>query len=165
MLAYDPDTGVFTRRVSSGNQMRGNRAGTHDSRGHIQIRVNGVLYGAHRLAWVYMTGAWPKEQIDHRNGVRDDNRWTNLRPATHLENVQNQVARRDNKTGYLGVHRIRKTGRYCAQITVAGEHHVLGVSFKTPQEAHAAYLAAKRDLHPFQPIPRDCIQDESTVTA
>ena len=82
LLQYDPETGVVTRLVKSSNGIKvGDVAGTADARGYILIRVDGWLHLAHRLAWLHMTCEWPKGMIDHINGVRDDNRWSNLRRA------------------------------------------------------------------------------------
>ena len=82
LLQYDPETGVFTRLVKTSNGIKvGDVAGTADARGYILIRVDGWLHLAHRLAWLHMTCEWPKGMIDHINGVRDDNRWSNLRRA------------------------------------------------------------------------------------
>ena len=83
MLHYDPETGVFTRLWT------GNVTGCPDAKGYLRIAADGRSYRAHRLAVLYMTGAWPSEQIDHINQVRTDNRWSNLRPATNGENGAN----------------------------------------------------------------------------
>jgi hypothetical protein len=97
-----------------------------------------------------MTGAWPLFEIDHRNGIGTDNRWKNLRDGTRSFNIQNQRrARSDNKTGFLGVHRSGKKERkgFVAKIQLDGKQRYLGV-FSTAEAAHAAYLAAKRRIHP-----------------
>lgn len=150
VLRYDPATGLFKRRHVTRNWRE--FAGAQDSQGHVQIRVDGPLYAAHRLAWLYMTGEWPKAGVDHRNGIRSDNRWTNLRAATAAENCQNQVARCTNKSGVLGV-RLLKNGKWNAQIQAGGKKKNLG-QFDTLEEAGQAYLAAKQRLHAFQPTPR-----------
>jgi hypothetical protein len=92
-----------------------------------------------------MTGAWPAGQVDHLNGARTDNRWTNLREATAAVNSQNQrVAYPRNKSGFLGVRAFR--AGWTAQITVARKQVYLG-NFSTPEAAHEAYVKAKRELH------------------
>lgn len=92
-----------------------------------------------------MTGGWPTNEIDHKNGVKDDNRFGNLRQATHLLNQQNQrKAQRKNKAGLLGV--CAKRNGFMASIKVNGKNKWLG-SFSTPELAHAAYVAAKRKFH------------------
>ena len=146
LLHYDPDTGVFTwiRR------RRGTRFGHGAGRlnhGYVSIRVLGREYGAHRLAWLYMTGRWPADQIDHKNCIRNNNRWDNLREADYSLNQQNRKSAPSNNrtTGLLGVRPRGK--RFMAKIMLNGEVHYLG-TFDTPQLAHGAYLDGKRRLHP-----------------
>ena len=115
------------------------------SHGYICIRVDNVLYTAHRLAWLYAYGRWPTHQLDHINKDRADNRLCNLREATNAENAQNRK-RRDNKTGYTGVN--RENNKWKAEIKLNYKTIRLGL-FDTPEEAHAAYLSAKHGLHPF----------------
>ena len=147
LLHYNPDTGVFTWLVYRAPLARaGDIAGTHDSHGHRQIRVQRKLYGAHRLAWFYAQGEWPKFDIDHMNRIKDDNRIANLRDVSTTLNCQNAVeARSNSKSKLLGVHRTRYS--FIAQIAVNGKKQHLG-SFKTADAAHAAYVEAKRELHP-----------------
>jgi hypothetical protein len=151
-LVYDSVTGAFTRRVSAGNQAAGSVAGTRDSHGYVQIRVHGRLRLAHRLAWLYMTGAWPAAGIDHIDGRRDNNRWANLREATQAENTQNNAVRRNNKCGLLGVSR-QRNGLWRAQIQSGGKRRCVD-DCATPEEAHAHYLLMKAELHAFSPKPR-----------
>ena len=154
LLAYNPDTGVFTWLVKSNRKIRiGDIAGHLDGKGYRRIKVEQKRYQAHRLAWLYMTGAWPVAQIDHRNGNKDDNRWDKLREATNAENQQNRVINRNNTSGLMGVCWNRKMGKWQAQIRGAGHRRFLGL-FTDPEAAHAAYLAAKAEIHPFQPVPR-----------
>ena len=103
-------------------------------------------YSAHRLAWLYVHGAWPTGQIDHINGDRGDNRISNLRDVTPALNTQNQrrAARSNKSSGLLGVTANR--GRWLAQISIGGKSRNLG-RYATPEEAHAVYVAAKRVLH------------------
>ena len=147
VLHYDPETGVWTWLVRTSSRIEvGDVAGTVDASGYLKLQVDGVLYRAHRLAWLWMTGEWPPQFVDHINGVKGDNRWSNLRPATPSENQQNQRrAQSHNKLGMLGVRRYRK--RFKAQIKVDWRQIHLG-TFDTPDQAHEAYIAAKRRLHP-----------------
>lgn len=154
-LHYDHETGVFTWRSRTSNRVKiGDIAGAIDLNGYRLIGVDGRLYKAHRLAWLYVYGRWPVKQIDHINGVRDDNRFANLREATSGENHQNITRRSDNTSGFIGVTWHRQNMKWMAQIRVDGRYHYLGC-FNTSEEANAAYLKAKADLHTFQPVPRE----------
>lgn len=144
LLHYDPSTGIFTRLKSYGSYQNGllrkNRfdfTGCLNKAGHVVIRLLGYKYFAHRLAWLYMTGAWPKEQIDHIDGKRDNNIFSNLREATRHQNQQNKPARGATQDKY---------GKWSAQIGANGRHYHLGY-FATESEAHAAYLEGCRKYH------------------
>lgn len=151
LLSYDPATGLFTRLIAGrGPHVAGSIAGSPNQYRHIRITIDGKRYQAHRLAWFYMTCKWPvSDDIDHRNGIRDDNRWENLREADRSLNMQNQRrARVDNKSGLLGVQTNDwATGRnYTARIQHRSKRIYIG-SYQTPEAAHAAYLQVKRQLH------------------
>lgn len=142
LLEYSPDTGRFIWR--SGKRA-GQEAGFGRARGRIQICIAGRNYYAHRLAWVYVNGVEPAGVIDHANGNALDNRIGNLRDTSQSGNLENQRrARRDNSTGLLGVS--EKRGKWRAAIKVHGKTKHLG-TFASADEAHAAYLAAKRNFH------------------
>ncbi|MCI0598744.1 MAG: HNH endonuclease [Beijerinckiaceae bacterium] len=145
VLAYDPDTGVFTWRVARGRQSAGPEAGSLDGRGYRQIRIDGRRYQAHRLAWLYMAGAWPKDEIDHVNMDCADNRFENLREATRSQNQANIRAQSNNTSGFKGVCWHKRDRRWEAKIMVCGRKKHLGY-FDTPKAAHAAYVAAAK-LH------------------
>lgn len=143
LLRYDPETGHFTWRVNRGPRRAGERAGNVTV---IEaVGVDGTLYPAHRLAWLYMTGEKPNE-IDHKNGNNNDNRWENLRDGTHAQNCQNR-RRALTATGLLGVYPCA-SGRFFSTIRVEGKPLYLG-SFDTKEDAHAAYVSAKRQRHEF----------------
>lgn len=146
LLHYDPEAGLFTRLVSrSGPKSKaGDVAGCDNGQGYIRIYVDGKPYKAHRLAWFYMTGEWVDE-VDHRNTVRSDNRWANLREATRGQNRTNCAAYRNNTSGHKGVSLYRRTGKWTAQIQKRGQKHFLGY-FDTPEAAHEAYAKAANDL-------------------
>ncbi len=147
LLSYDNAAGVFTcLERTSNRRLVGKAAGTiNKTTGYLIVGVDGVQYQAHRLAWLYMTGRWPAEEIDHINGVRDDNKWGNLREASRVLNAENMHrARVDNSTGLLGVRKMR--GKFQANIRVGGRSVNCG-TYPTPELAHEAYLAAKRSLH------------------
>lgn len=144
LLEYDPETGVFTRLTTVSQAKAGSAAGSL-SAGYLAVRLDGKLYYCHRLAWLYMTGQWPRQHVDHINGRRTDNRWSNLRDVARRTNQQNmRHAFASNTTGLLGVSKNHK--RFMANIGVPGGTRYLG-TFDTPEEAHAAYLAAKRQFH------------------
>jgi len=143
LFAYDPATGQFTRLVKGGKR----KVGSVHSAGYVQMRVNREDHLAHRLAWLYMTGEWPADEIDHKNRVRSDNRWLNLRCADRSANSQNTAIRTDNAAGIRGVYWCEQRQKWCADIQAAGRRHRLG-RFDTQEAAAAAYAAAAERLHP-----------------
>ena len=150
LLAYDPETGDLTWKAAVCNVKPGDRAGTvGGGGGYLSVQLGGRRYQAHRLAWLLMTGVWPTGQVDHRDGSRINNKWSNLRDVTQSVNQQNQrQPHQRSTTGLLGVRRIgRLTLKpFTATIKVSGRNRHLGC-FTTAEEAYAAYLTAKRQLH------------------
>ena len=148
ILHYNPKTGLFTRITRSARAVQiGDVAGSMTDRGYIEISVLNTRYRAHRLAFLYMSGAWPEGEVDHINGKRDDNRWVNLREGSLTKNRQNiRRAQENNLFGLLGVYLGDGPNPWRARITVNKKCIHLG-SFRTKESAHAAYLAAKRELH------------------
>lgn len=145
VIRYDAETGVFVWLERIGRSVVGEKAGSKQSCGYWQIWIDGEPYLAHRLALFYVYGCWPKNDVDHINGVRTDNRLQNLREVDRGLNMQNQRrARSDNSTGFLGVVPNRK--RFSAQIRTEGKTRCLG-TYDTPEQAHDAYVKAKRVLH------------------
>ena len=127
-LHYDPETGVFTWRVPPARNVKnGSVAGCLTSHGYIQIGVKNRLYAAHRLAWLYVYGKWPTNLIDHINGVRSDNRITNLREATSAENQYNILKEKNNTSGVKGVTWSKQHKKWRAQCRVNGKNHRLGL--------------------------------------
>ena len=152
VLSYDPDSGVFTwigKTGSSANSFIGKEAGCIARKKNYSvrlIRVNKRLYRAHVLAWLYVYGEYPANQIDHIDGNPLNNRIDNLRDVPQTTNMQNlKSSRRDNKLGLLGVH-MRRDGKYIAQITANGVAKFIGV-FGNENDAHQAYINEKRRLH------------------
>lgn len=141
-LHYDPATGAFTWLVRSGGKSTvSSPAGYVDkSTGYWKVRLDGRNYYAHRLAFLYMTGEWPKQQVDHINRDRADCRWSNLRDVSVKVNARNTGPRRRNLLGVKGVSRI-PCGNYVANIYRDGRARYLG-SFPTIQQAAAAYARA-----------------------
>lgn len=148
LFDYDPETGIFVRKVAVCNAKVGRETGSVNTGGHLGFRIDKKMYLAHRLAWLYVHGAWPTGQIDHINGIPTDNRIDNLRDVSRSINSQNlHAARRDNKVGMLGVCWRGSSKKFIAQIQVGGKVRHLGM-FKTAEDAHQAYLQAKRQHHP-----------------
>jgi hypothetical protein len=144
LLDYDPDTGWFRWRVSSQRVRVGQIAGNYARRGYWDIMVDGRSYRAHRLAWLYMTGKFPDRELDHIDGDGTNNRFSNLREATRSQNMANSRRRSDSKCDFKGVY--QRDSSCFAHITTNGRQIHLG-RFNTPEEAHAAYMAAARLHH------------------
>lgn len=153
-LSYNPATGEFTRLVRSGPAKVGSIAG-HQShpRGYKQVTINYKSYYAHRLAWLYMTGEWP-DVIDHIDGNTANNRWSNLRNCSMPENMQNMKSSglSSNTSGHIGVSRHKGKWRAKIRHTSNGKRNYTNLGdYNTPEEAAAAYKAAKKVLHKFHP--------------
>lgn len=146
LLEYSPESGVFTWLVSPARQVkRGAVAGNVERSGYRRIRLDGVLYRAARLAWLYVHGEWPSGEVDHVNHQRSDDRISNLRDVSHRTNCHNPAGPfAHGSTGKLGAHRNGR--RFAAKIVVDGRSVWLG-RHVTPDAASAAYDAAKRQLH------------------
>lgn len=150
LIEYDKDLGIFYRRASRFPAQIGKETGSLDAVGYVRIHIDGVNHLAHRLAWFYIHGAWPLGPIDHRDGNRSNNVFSNLRDATMRINAENQRGANSRSiVGVLGVSHSGKT-RYRAQIVaqLAGfkVRMYLG-TYDTAEDAHAVYLALKRKLH------------------
>lgn len=137
LLDYNADTGEFFWKVPRGNRRIGSPAGSPDPKGYIVIIIGRRHCLAHRLAWLWMTGEWPNECIDHIDGDRGNNRWVNLREATYSQNNMNRT--RNQRALPQGVYPSRE--RFVAQLNINGKRRHLGV-FATPEDAHEAYQQA-----------------------
>jgi len=153
MVSYDPDTGVFTRLVSKARAKVGDVMGVMDPSGYVLIPLNNRLYRAHRLAWLYMTGSWPVEFIDHIDRNRANNSWKNLREASATVNAQNSSLRSDNKSGVKGVTWCNTHHKWLAQIRVDRRTKYLGL-FTDLTEAAEVRARAEDRLHPFFTKPK-----------
>ena len=135
-LEYNPKTGVLMWR----NGKRKNcLAGSVNSHGYSYLKVNGRVYKCHRIAFLFAFGRWPAI-VDHINGVRTDNRISNLREVTQSQNRMNARRRSDNTSGFTGVKWKSNHGKWCAEIKVNGRIITIGY-FDDQQSA----LAARRD--------------------
>ena len=119
ILHYNPETGIFTRKRPTGyGTKKGQVVGSERSKGYLGVSINTKSYLLHRLAWFYTTNRWPKDQIDHINGVKNDNRWCNLREATNKQNCLAQGVRSDNTSGYKGVYWHKASQKWLASVQI-----------------------------------------------
>jgi len=142
ILDYNQDTGIFTWKFGNKRNTKANQiAGSIHPQGYRFICIKNKNYTAHRLAWMYVFGEMPKNQIDHINGIKDDNRIVNLRQVIHSENQQNK-----HKTKGYSWHKKRQLWE--AYIRVNGKKITLGY-FKNEQDAKLKRTEAKHKYHPF----------------
>jgi hypothetical protein len=149
ILNYNHETGVFTWKIRPAQNVQiGDKAGCKwGDRGYWRVKIDSKAYSYHRLVWLYMTGAWPLGEIDHKNGEKTDNRFENLRDVTSSVNQQNRRApQRNNVVGLLGVYWESRRSKWISRIMVNGKKRFVGY-FDCPQDAHVAYIKAKRALH------------------
>lgn len=155
---YSPDTGelVWRRRPLHhfksprgewqwNARYAGTVAGSTHSGGYVQVVVNKKKLFAHRIAWVFISGSWPTDEIDHINGDKSDNRKDNLRAATHSENGRNKKISSRNTSGAKGVHWFDRTQKWSAHLNIGGRQTTLGY-FDTIAEA-AESVRAAREIH------------------
>lgn len=143
VMDYDPETGEFWWKPT--------RAGCITSEGRVQIALQGKIYRAHRLAWLWMTGEWPPDPVDHWNMDATDNRWVNLRLATNTENKRNVGSQPRRSPLYDGQPPLKgvspfKGGKWQSFIKVNGQSIYLGL-YDTQEEAYAAYCEASAKYH------------------
>lgn len=152
ILDYDPETGIFTwLKTMPPRGRKGAIAGHTAKNGRPIIGLHQKLYYSYRLAWLYMTGAWPAKDLDHIDGNPANNRFANLRPCTMSQNQENlRKCRSSSKSGVLGAWPT-PGGRWYSAIKASGKYMYLG-NFDSAEKAHAAYLAAKRKYHPFNQL-------------
>lgn len=134
-LHYDPETGVFTRQSRVVGYL------DEGANGYIRIRIKGKQYLAHRLAWLYVFGQWPENEIDHINGIKIDNHITNLRSATHSQNQAYSGLMKNNTSGYKGVFWHKQSRKWEAHIRINGKSVTLCRSHNI-EEARKAFEAA-----------------------
>jgi hypothetical protein len=141
LLNYDLDTGVFTWRHSRRGLKAGAVAGRISGAGYWQLCIDSAYFYAHRVAWLYVTGEWPKSQIDHIDLDKKNNRFANLRNADRVQNQGNRPMSRHNASGIKGVRWNRHVQKWQARLTDDGRDRHLG-HFDNITEASAAYQTA-----------------------
>lgn len=145
-LRYDPASGLFYwREKNSWRTKIGDVAGTPMKRGYWKITVRGRSYYAHRLAWFYVYGVWPAQQMDHIDRDRTNNKLSNLRLANQQNNSANMFRMRQNTSGFKGVRWHKAAKKWIARIKYCGEEIHLGLFVKI-EDAVAAYEAKAREL-------------------
>ena len=166
LLDYNPETGEFYWRERTpdliwtdkerdrewecnrwNSQWAGKRAGCVNKRdGYRYIKIYAKRYSEHRLAYFIMEGAWPHDEIDHKDGDVGNSKWENLRPATRLQNGYNLKLYTSSTTGFKGVSLHKLSGKYQTYITVNRKRVYLGL-FDTPEEAHVKVCEARLKYH------------------
>lgn len=144
-LLYRPIQGDFIWLNPSKyhSKLHGTIAGSLDAKGYVRVKIDGKPYLAHRLAWFYMTGAWPKKQLDHRNKVKNDNSWLNLREADDSDQNGNKDLRINNTSGFRGVYYMKRRNVWIAQLCTK-PYKYLG-SYQTKEEAAEKYKEAAKE--------------------
>lgn len=145
VLDYNPETGLFLWKMAFCRKVRVGASAGCSYGGYKHISVDKRLYRAHRLAWLYVHGEWPAGDIDHINGNRSDNRIANLRDVSRRVNLQNiRDPKPSNKSGLLGAS---KNGKFWAAVIRTNGKRLFVGNFPTPEQAHHAYVEAKRRMH------------------
>jgi len=145
-FVYLPETGEFFHKKNNRpNINKAGKAGTVSKVGYVYLSYRNISIPAHRVAMAIMEGRWPPHHVDHINRVKTDNRYCNLRHATHSENLRNKLVRRDSSTGIKGVQ-LRANGRWRAYIKAPEKLVHLGC-FDTPEEATRARIEAAKIYH------------------
>lgn len=148
LFDYDEITGIVVWKKSRSPRIKiGSPVKYTNKFGYIQVRLEGKLWMLHRLIWLMQTGTFPKGEIDHIDGNRSNNAWSNLRDVSKFKNMQNRRrADKDSKTGVLGVTFDKQRNKYRAQLTMNGKK-VLNKIFNTVEEASNAYKQAKENYY------------------
>ena len=141
LLVYSRLTGVFTRRRTTQWYKKGDVAGRLHHSGGIDISIDNVRYASSNLAWLYVTGKWPKEILDHENHKRSDNSFKNLKEKSQLYNSRNRSLNKNNTSGFTGVVKAKYCKGWVSQIRVSYKYIYLGF-FKYKKDAVAARKAA-----------------------
>lgn len=140
LFEYDPTSGLFFRKIGAGSYRKDWTQGTRQSNGYRFFIINGKKYLAHRLAFLLAYGRYPSGVIDHVNGIRSDNRLSNLRDVTQGDNTKNTHVRLDMKRKFSGCTFDAKRNKWKAEARIKGKRYSLG-RFTTEHEAHEAYVS------------------------
>lgn len=146
LLRYSPEAGVFEWRSPRHKVAEGALAGCVNENGYLYICLDGEVYRAHHLAWLYVTGLWPETEIDHADGDKLNNLFSNLRLATRAENCWNAKLKVGNTSGVKGVSLDKRTGQWDARIRCNGKQYFLG-SHRLIEDAAAAVAKKRKELH------------------
>ncbi len=153
VFGYNKDGSLFWKtKAGNGRIAAGTLAGYPTTCGGRKVMYQKKAYWVHHIVWLMHNGNLPTQFVDHINGDRSDNRIENLRLCSQSENMQNRSRHGIGESNLLGAHK-RRGGKWEAAITLRGQKQWLGV-FSTAEEAHAAYLSAKKCVHQFNPEPR-----------
>jgi hypothetical protein len=147
ILNYDLQTGIFTRKIKRNfKQKIGEVCGTYHPDGYIYIQLNNKKYKAHRLAWLYIYGYFPKNMIDHINNIQSDNRICNLREATNSQNQYNAKVRKDNTSGIKGVSWNKNAKKWQVNLNINGKTKYFGI-YKTKELAESVIKTVRNKYH------------------
>lgn len=144
LLDYDPHTGIFTHKLSRGS-LKGSQAGTACKLGYHRIQIDYQLHLAHRLAFLFMEGCFPKENVDHRDGNPSNNCWSNLRECTQKQNIQNSLG---SGKFYKNVYFTKGPRKkpFNVKVEVEGRPKSFGY-YATPEEANEVAIILRREIH------------------
>ena len=146
-LKYNPEDGSIIRiKKASSNAKVGDTAGSIKDNGYAAIKLNKKRFLAHRVAWAIYYGEWPSKCLDHINGIRNDNRISNLRECTPMENSWNRRKSKNNTSGISGIYFNKRMKKWCVGIRSNKKHKYLG-SFSDFQDAKKIALNARNSFH------------------
>lgn len=146
IISYNKKTGVLRWKYKKDHLAAKRVAGIKHHTGYLYVKIKGRMYGAHRIAWLIVKGRWPRKFLDHKNGIKNDNRFTNLRNVTHFQNGMNRRKIKAGSSKLKGVSLSKTTGLWHTTIMKNGRSYYLG-QFKTDVEGHAVYCNAAIKLH------------------
>ena len=146
LFYYDKLNGIFICIKPVGKLKQGNIVGNKNHDGYVRLKINYKSYQLHRLAWLYVYGEFPKNEIDHINGIRYDNRIENLREATSSENARNKNASPRNTSNFKGVTYHKKSNKWQAQASHNNKAHYLGL-FESKEMAYKEYCNFVKNNH------------------